>query len=333
MPKDTLYNQVNPLVRVKEGELLSRDVWQNLLQAETLEKVRQILSATPYAPYVKEEFFADNFDASLTRGRTKFFKWAYSVAPEPELIDTYTLRYTFHNLKVLTKADLTGQNLDHLVLPDGRFTSDMLKSAVRTQVSSSLPDYLVDGISEVMHYFEEGKILQGIDIIYDRIYLTQQKKLATQLGYPELLEEVESFIDFTNMIIMMRGLLQQQTASFLTTVLSSSGSIPKKNYLAYAGKTLKEYTQFLLSTKYKSVIEKIVTDDVIQVKELVVERDNYLTQFYLRSKVQAFGPLPLLALMNAHEIEEKNLRLVVAARLNDFSKDVVAERMRASDAL
>lgn len=333
MAKDTLYNQVNPLVRVKETELLGADVWQNLIAASSLEKVRQILSATPYARYVKEEFFADNFEASLTHARSKFFTWAYQVAPEPELVDIYTLRYTFHNLKVLTKADLTGQTLDHLFLPDGRFTADMIKSAVRTQASSILPDYLMDGIAEVMHYFEEGNILQGIDIIYDRLYLTQQRRLADSLGYPELVEEVTGFIDFTNMIITMRGLLQKQTPTFLTTVLSSSGSIPKKDFLACAGLSLKEYTAFLLTTKYKNLLEKIVVGDEIQVKQMVVERDNYLTHFFARAKVQAFGPLPLLSLMNAHEVEEKNLRLIVTAKNNGFSKEAVLERMRVSDAI
>lgn len=333
MEKDIRYNQVNPLVRAKEGELLTKNQWQEIQNKDTLEGLRNVLSATVYAPFVKEPNFAEKFEDALKKRRSALFAWAYEVAPEPELVDIYTLRYTFHNLKVFTKADLTGQNLDHLYVPDGRFDPDMLKSAVRTQASSILPDYLLAGISEVMNYFHEGKILQGIDIIYDRIFLTVSKQLALKLGYPELIEEVESFIDLTNITIMGRGIIQRQTPPFLTTVLSSSGSIPKSDFLAFSHASLKEYTDFVLNTKYKDIIAKVVKEGLLNVTKMAVVRDDYLTQFYAQSKTMAFGPLPLLAFLNAKEIEEKNLRLFVTGLNNGFSKEMLAERMRAIDAL
>ncbi len=333
MNKDTLYNQVNPLVRVKESELITKAQWQAIRSTNSIESLRQILSGTDYASDVRQKNFYETFEQALNRRRGEFFSWLYSVAPEEGLVDSYTLRYTFHNLKVLTKGELTGQNLDHLFLFDGRFTIDMMKSAVKTQASSILPDYLLEGIHEVMEYFEEGKILQGIDIIYDRLYLTEIKKISVDLGYPELIEEVEGFIDLVNIAIMSRGLAQKQTVGFLTTVLSSSGSIPKSTYLSYANTNLKQFTSFVLSTSYRSLIEPIVSNGEINLRQLPSTRDEYLTRFYMSSKTMAFGPLPLLALMNAKEVEEKNLRLYVNGLANGFSKEVLKERTRDIDAL
>ncbi len=45
---------------------------------------------------------------------------------------------------------------------------------------------LMDYIREVHEYCEESTILQGIDVIYDRCFLTEQRRLGEQLGYPEL---------------------------------------------------------------------------------------------------------------------------------------------------
>lgn len=333
MNKDILYNQVNPLVRVKESELITKAQWQAIRNANSLESLRQILSGTDYANDVRHKKFYETFEQALNGRRGEFFSWLYSVAPEKSLVDRYTLRYTFHNLKVLTKGELTGQDLDHLFLFDGRFTMDMMKSAVKTQASSVLPEYLLEGIHEVMEYFEEGRILQGIDIIYDRLYLKQIKRISEALGYPEFIKEVEGFIDLVNIAIMSRGIVQKQTLGFLTTVLSSSGSIPKSTYLEYANGDLKQFTSFVLSTSYRSLIEPIVLNGEIQLNKLPSTRDEYLTRFYMSSKTKAFGPLPLLALMNAKEIEEKNLRLYVNGLSNGFSKEILKERTRDIDAL
>lgn len=328
MEKDSLYNQVNPLVRVKEGELLTKAQWEQIENASSLDALRAILSSTFYADLVKEKDYADYFMDGLEDKRSDFFSWAYEVAPEKELVDIYTLRYTFHNLKALTKGQLTGRNLDYLYVPDGRIEMSVMKSAIASQKSSLLPDYLMEGILEVLDYFEKGNILQGIDIIYDRLYLTRIKLLAVKLGYPELLENVEGFIDLSNIGIMNRGILQKQTKTFLSTVLSSSGSIEKNAFLNYAGTSQKEFTEFVLNTKYHYLLAPLVKENHLDIPQFAVLKDNYLTDFYSRSKTVAFGPLPLLALINAKEVEEKNLRLFVAGLNNGFSKELLKGRMR-----
>lgn len=72
------------------------------------------------------------------------------------------MRYTFHNLKVLTKAEMTNQNLDHLYIDDGFYSLETLKDAIHTQVSNELPESIMDSIREVRDYFEESTILQEL---------------------------------------------------------------------------------------------------------------------------------------------------------------------------
>ncbi|WP_142295084.1 V-type ATPase subunit, partial [Staphylococcus aureus] len=98
-------------------------------------------------------------------------------------------------------------NLDHLYIDDGFYSLETLKDAIHTQVSNELPESIMDSIREVRDYFEESTILQGIDVIYDRQFLTEQRRLADKLGYQELLTEVIAFIDLTNITTMARGIL------------------------------------------------------------------------------------------------------------------------------
>lgn len=320
------YNTLNPIVRVRESELIEEETWQRLLQAPDEEQVKQILATTAFGNYFSLSTPFD-FEAMLKKRWSAFFKWAYEVAPEPELIDLYGLTYTFHNLKALTKGHLTGQDLEHLFIPDGRFKAEHLKSAIATQVSSSLPDYLVQAIQEVIHYFDDNKILQGIDVLYDRLYLTERKKIAENLGYPEVIVAIETAIDFSNILITLRSILQHQTTSFLSTMLSSSGSIPKEFYLPFVEQTSADFTTALLQTKYQEFLAKGLVGQTLTLKKLPFYMTHYLSTLYERGDLNAFGPLPLLNLMEKLVLEEKNLRLLWLAKSKHLPQNWLEERM------
>ena len=49
------------------------------------------------------------------------------MAPEPAVVTLYTMRFTFHNLKILTKAERTGKDFDYLYLEDGRYSLNTVK--------------------------------------------------------------------------------------------------------------------------------------------------------------------------------------------------------------
>ncbi|MGC6767845.1 V-type ATPase subunit [Enterococcus sp. LJL51] len=328
--KETAYNQINPLIRLKETELLTAGQYDQLLAAESIDDMRDLLKNTVYGNYLQEDF-EDNFEYIYSKEQGKLYEWLYQMAPEPEIISIYTSRFTFHNLKVLTKAEVTGQNLDHLFVEDGRYTLEAVKSAIHTRVSSELPEILMEAIREVLNYLEESTVLQAIDIIYDRTFLTFQRQLAEKLGYADVLAEVMSFIDLTNISIMARGIVQKQTETFLSTVLSSSGSIPKSDYLPYAESTLEVFSTFAAATKYGDILTPLIDSETHELDLVAFERvkDDYLTNIFNKSNVVAFGPLPLLSYLNAKEVEWKNLRLLVVGKKNHFPAEQLKERMRS----
>lgn len=332
--KETAYNQINPLIRLKETELLSNAQYEQLLTAKTVEELKDILKNTVYNAYMTDDF-AEKFDYIYAKEKGKLYEWLYEMAPEPEVITIYTSRATFHNLKVLTKAELTGRDLDYLFLDDGRYSIETLKSAIRTRVSTELPEALMDAILEVLDYFQESSTLQAIDIIYDRNFLTFQRQLAESLENKDIVREVAAFIDLTNISTMARGIIQGQHENFLSTVLSSSGTIAKENFLAYAKQSLQAFTDFTLNTAYDGLLTAIVSTSTKELDLIAFEKvkDNYLTSLYDKAKIMAFGPLPLLAFLNAKEVEWKNLRLILVGKRSGFPLEVIRERMRMTDDL
>lgn len=330
--KETAYNQINPLIRLKETELLTIPQYEQLLQATTIDGVKDILKNTVYGPHLRNDF-EENFEYIYSKEQGELYEWLYEMAPESEVVSIYTSRFTFHNLKVLTKAEVTGNNFDHLFISDGRYSLETMKSAIHTKMSTELTEPIMQAICEVMDYLEESSLLQAIDIIYDRTYLTYQRQLADKLGYQDILEEVTSFIDLTNISIMARGIVQGQTENFLSTVLSSSGSIPKNTFLNFTEQSLVSFTEFLLTTKYSYTLMPIISQDSKEINLVAFEKikDDYLTGMYDKARVVAFGPLPLLAFLNAKEVEWKNLRLILIGKRSGFSVEQVRERMRLTD--
>ncbi|MFV0561051.1 MAG: V-type ATPase subunit [Enterococcus sp.] len=323
----TSYHELNPLIRAKETELLSSDDIDRLVKADSIIEVGKLLEPTIYAPYIFDGFEYE-FEENLAKEHGQLFDWLKEIAPEPEVVWIYTMRLTFHNLKVLTKAELTNQNLDHLYQYDGFYSLDELKEAIRTTVSDRLPEGVMASIREVKEYLEESAILQGIDVIYDRHFLKEQRYLGEKLGYPELLEEIITLIDLTNLIITARGITQNRSIGFMTGVLSSSGGISKETFLNFVEKDLATFVEFLESSSYSDFLAPALENGTIDLVRLEQMKDDYLTSLFQTAQIQAFGPLPLLAFLNAKEIEGKNLRLIIVGKRSGFPQEEIRKRVR-----
>lgn len=321
------YHTVNPLVRIKENELLSKDLLEQLIQAPTFEKVAEILSSTIYSPYLTENF-QYNFEQSLNQELVRTYKEFIEILPDPSLVWLYTMRYTIHNLKVLTKGDKIKENYDYLFIPDGFYSLEEMKTAIETGESGSLPPSVVQSIQEVRDYFEESRILQGVDVIYDRFYFREQYEVAKRLKDPDLLQTIIENIDLNNIIITARCILQKRSYGFMSAVVSDCGSIDKEVLLDFSGKKIETFIDFLLQSAYQDLLSPVLSPDKIDFLRLSVLVDNRLTTSFQMAQTQAFGPLPLLAFLNAKEIEVMNLRLIIVGKRSGFTEEAIKERMR-----
>ncbi|REC33448.1 V-type ATP synthase subunit C [Enterococcus pseudoavium] len=325
--KQATYHELNPLVRLKELELLTPDFMNRMLKAQDLTEVETLFRETIYGQYLSGSFY-ENFEAALGQAQDDLLAELVNAVPDPNVIWIYTMRYTFHNLKALIKADLLNQNFDELYIYDGFYSLEKIKTAIRTGQASGLPTSLLESIQEVREHFEESNSLQGIDIILDRKYLHYQRKIAELIDEPELLKEVISFIDFTNILMVARGIKQKRSRNFMSTVLSSQGSIPKEELLDSVETDLEHLTGYLRKTVYGEVIEPIIKENTLILSRLERLCDDYLTGFYEVAQTQAFGPLPILALLNAKAIEAKNLRLIITGNRVGLTNEEIRERMR-----
>lgn len=321
------YHNVNPLIRIKENGLLSSETFSQLIEADGFDRISEILQPTIYGQYLKINYQFE-FEDLLKQEQQQLYQELIDLVPEPEVVWSFTMRYTFHNLKLLTKAEQMKQDLDRLFIFDGFYSKEEIRTAIQNEISARLPQEILTTIREVNHYLGETSILQGIDVIYDRHYLKEQRTLAERLGYTELLEATVRAIDFTNIIIAARCILQERSAGFMSTVLSDYGSIEKESFLNLAESSLEDYLTFLKATSYEEELLPALQENKIDFLKLDLIKDNDPTFLYQKAATTAFGPLPLLAFINAKKVEMMNLRMIIIGKRSGFSVSQVKERMR-----
>ncbi|WP_208558714.1 V-type ATP synthase subunit C [Marinilactibacillus kalidii] len=328
--KDTAYGSSNVLIRVYENNLLNRGHYDRMLAADSFEDAVNVLRETPYRNDVDQIKEDKNYDTMLMNELHQTFDELFEISPNKALIELFGLRYAYHNLKVLFKEKFTDQDLDHLFIPIGRYDISELRQAVRTGVSDVLPQHYMDSIHEVQEDHDQYQKVQAVDIILDRRFFTHMRALADETNEPKIPEMVENFIDFQNLSTLIRAMKQDRTRNFLTTILSSSGSIPKEELVDIASRDLSSATSTLQNTKYRSIIEASVDSDTNEISpvKLDFETDNAYMLMMRDAKLQSFGPLPIVAYIYAKETEVKNLRLILSGKENGVSADGIRERMR-----
>lgn len=328
--KDTAYGSSNVLIRVYENDLLTRSHFERMLSSNSFEEAVSVLRETPYRNDVDRIKEDKNYDSMFMNELHQTFEEMFEIVPNKELVELLGLRYAYHNLKVLFKEQITGQDFTDLFIPIGRYPLSELRQAVRTGKTEVLPIEYMDSIHEVRTDYDEYKNVQAVDIILDRRYFTHLRKLADQTKEDSIPELIETLIDHNNLSTLVRAMKQNRTRNFLVTILSSSGSIPKDKLVSLADEGFTSVIQYFRSTKYFNLIDRCIdsaSGDLSSVK-VDYEIDNAYMERMREARLQSFGPMPVVAFLYAKEIEVKNLRLVLSGKENRVSAENIRERMR-----
>lgn len=322
----------NVRIRVFENNLLKNDQFERMLQAPNFEEALSVLKDTPYRNDIEELNHTKNYDAFLVKELQRMYAELFAISPEPALIELFSLRYIYHNLKVLIKEQETGNDFKDLLIPIGRFSISTLKHAVETGKSDELGQFYLDSIKEVKTDYEEYHKIQSVDIILDRRYFTHLKEIAVQLNDQKIIEFVDYYIDLNNLSTLVRTIKQKRTRNFMTTVLSSAGSVSKEEWITLGAESsdLEMVGKKMLDSKYKTIIQKSIDPKTKELSPVLIdlETDNAIMERMKDAKFDSFGPMPIISYIYAKENEVKNLRLVLAGKENNLPTEDIEERMR-----
>lgn len=260
----------------------------------------------------------------------RVYKLLYEISPEKSVVDVMSVRYDYHNIKVLLKAKTLKEDFSQLLLPIGMVELDKLKAAVLNETYSDLPKIMASAIEEAQRDFLSTKDPQRIDIITDRYMFRHMLDIAKEIQNRFVENYVRSQIDLTNVKSLIRVKKQNKDRKFLKEVLIEGGNTDKDNLIS------------LLMDNVESIAGKLSYADYIEPLRLGVEdyiktgslnsleklTDDYIVKIMKDAKYVSFGPEPVIAYIFAKENEIKLIRIIMVGKINGIDGEVIRERLR-----
>ena len=329
MIKDIDYKAINTLIRTYELKLLQKDDFERLLKADDLKATLDTLKATDYEFDQEELLQTKQFNEMLMAHLADVYREIYEVAPQPQLLDLFTLRYTYHNLKVLLKDLFLESNQETLLIPIGSLSVDQLKTLVSSGKNDNAHPLMVEAVRLTKEDFEERQLIEAVTVYMDTYYLRHLRAISDDLQNEDISAITDILIDLYNLTTLVRSLNQGKPRSHLHALLSSSGTVSKQDLIDDsingAVSVLKKYYS---SKVYGSKLEVVIEDNKINTLKLDKIMDELISEIVSEGIYQAFGPMPLLGYIYAKETEITNLRLLLVGKDNQIDETILRERMR-----
>ena len=328
--RDTDYKGINTLIRTYELRLLKREDFERLIKADSLKAALDFLKSTDYEIDTEAVLHDKRFNEFLMTHLSNVYEELYEVAPQPELVDLFSLRYSYHNLKVMLKERFLEQDHSELLIPIGRLSLESLRNLIETQESSSAHPIMTEAVKAVIEEFEESQRIEAVTVYMDTYYLRHLRAISNDLNNPTITKITDLIIDMYNLSTVVRSRKQGKPRSHLYALLSSAGSVSKQEMIdesingpvavikkLYGGQT------------YSSELEKVISDNnTVQTLKLDKLQADLIHDVVSSGLYEAFGPMALLGYLYAKETEVTNLRLLLVGKDNGINEDILRERVR-----
>jgi V/A-type H+-transporting ATPase subunit C len=319
------YGYATGRIRVLETRMFSQQRLERLIEAEEREEQLRIIAETDYGSYISD-LTREEIETGLDRYLLNLYKFLSEITAEPDIINFFRLRHDFHNLRVILKAELvkSSEGLVNLGLLD----IEMAKEAVSTRNLSLLPDLYQVAVEQALKRYEETKDPQIIDIEIDKGLYSELSKISWRLKNNWLKRLVATMIDLANLKTVIRASKHGKDIDFLKIALISGGLVEEVLWLALYNQSVESYLLWLARYNYSFVIEKARYEGGINLTKLERAVDEYLVEQIAEAKYIAVGLEPIFSYIQAKELENKALRIVLLGKASNISTDKIRERLR-----
>ncbi len=322
--KDTDYLFLSTRVKCLECSLLSHERMERMLEARTVEDAAKVLQECGYAEMARVG--QEELDHAIAEQRHKTMEDLSSVAPDPRLIDVFKIKYDYHNVKVLLKADAMGVNADRLLVDAGRVPAAALAEGMHNAELRGVSYTLRKAVSDARDMLSTTGDPQLADFILDRAYFAEMFELARATGSSFLEGYVRISIDAANLRSLVRVLRMGKGPEFLRSVLFEGGNIHTSRVLAASGGSLEElYAASALKDAAAAGAAALNGGGLTRFEKLC---DDGVNAYLAGAKYVAFGEAPAIGYLAAKENEFTAVRIILTGRMAGLDADTIRERLR-----
>lgn len=327
--KDTDYLVISARIKAMETGLLTRERMEQILDARTDEEAVKLLQECGYPELNPAD--PEAMDAALSAVREATLSDLADGAPDPRYIELFKLKYDYHNVKAILKAQAVGTDPARMLMDLGRVPCAQLRQALEEQDLDSLPPTLAAAAAEAREVLDTTRDPQLSDIVLDRWYYRDLAAVAEETGSAFLRGYVRVLVDAANLRALVRALRMGKTAEFLAGALAEGGEIPPDAVEAVAaaqGSGLMElYGPTELQAAAEAGVRALEGGSLTEFERLC---DDAVGGYLAGAQYVPFGEAPLVGYLAARETEYTNLRILLMGRGAGLPADVIRSRLRAS---
>ncbi|MBQ6820520.1 MAG: V-type ATP synthase subunit C [Clostridium sp.] len=324
------FTQAVSRIWVLETRLLDKAKIDRMIDAKYANEVLRILGETEYSNVSSNIKRPEDYEEILTAELKRVYDLVYEISPVKEVVKIMSLKYDYHNVKVLLKGKVLGKDLSSMYIKLGSLDLQELKRKIDSDNLKSLNGTLGKGVQEAMKVFEETKDPQKIDIIIDKYMYKELVEINKALNYKFIDNLVKAMIDSTNIRTLLRIKKQNKGRDFAKEVIYDGGAIESSKLIALINESPENIMAKLQSTIYSDLVKEgfegyIATESASLLEKL---SDNYIMELMKSSKLVTFGPEKLISYIYAKETEIKVIRIIMVGKLNNIAEEVIRERLR-----
>lgn len=324
------FTQVIPRLRVLETRLLDKAKIDRMIDSNSAEEAMKVLQETEYANVMSNVKRAEDYEIMLSEELKRIYAEMYSMSPSKVLIDIMSIKYDYHNVKVILKGMFLNKDLSDILIPVGTIEPSKLKYIIENNNLVDLNSVMRKAVEEATKDFEDKKDPQRIDVILDRYMFEEMKSIAKEINDTFVDKYVKVTIDLTNLKTLLRVKKLNKSREFLLSVVIEGGFIDKETLALLLTDSVENIPGKLSHTNYIDVLKNGVEDYTKSGSAGLLEKlvDNYIMEMMKGAKFVSFGVEPLLAYIYAKETEIKVIRIIMVGKLNNITGEVIRERLR-----
>jgi V/A-type H+/Na+-transporting ATPase subunit C len=326
------FSQVIPRIRVYETKLLDKSKIDRMIDSTSASEALKVLQETEYGNLIGNVNIPEDYEVILSEELKRVFNLMYNISPVKSLVNLMSIKYDYHNIKVILKGMFLKEDLSYLLIPVGNNEVSKLKYLIENMQLSDFEPIMRESIEEAISSFKNTNDPQMVDIILDKYMFKSLIHIKNEINDAFVDKYVIALIDSTNLKTLLRVKKQNKGREFFTSVIIEGGSIDKDKLLIMLNDTPENIANKLVFSNYaefiKSGIEYYTKTSSVSLLEKLV--DNFIMDMMKNAKIIPFGVEPLLAYIYAKETEIKIVRIIMVGKLNNISSKVVREGLRDS---
>ncbi|WP_035290903.1 V-type ATP synthase subunit C [Clostridium sp. KNHs214] len=324
------FTQAIPRLRVLETRLLDKAKIERMIDSASAQSALKVLQETEYANVMNDVKRAEDYEIMLSTELKRVYNLIYDVCPIKSVVDIMSIKYDYHNLKVMIKGKILNKDFSHMLVPVGKFEISKLKYAVDNEYYRDLNKTMRSSIEKVTEDFKNLKDPQRIDIILDKYMFEEMIAISKEINDKFLDKYIGTMADLTNIKTLLRVKKQNKGRDFFLSVMLPGGSIPKEKMLALINESVENIPGRLSYTDYNEILKLGVEEYSKTGSVSLLEKlsDNYIMKLMREAKYVSFGLEPVIAYIYAKENEIKLIRIIMVGKLNNIAAEVIRERLR-----